>query len=82
VEARPDYLEPHSNFATTLIYFEQDWKGPDMEKINQMLFDGDPGIRIGASDVGDALAIYPVNLQSGEEEILTARLKEVLTTGR
>jgi L-seryl-tRNA(Ser) seleniumtransferase len=80
VEARPDYLEPHSNFATTLIYFEQDWKGPSMERINQMLFDGDPGIRIGASDVGDALAVYPVNLQSGEAEILTARLKEVLTT--
>ncbi|MCH8310678.1 MAG: aminotransferase class V-fold PLP-dependent enzyme [Chloroflexi bacterium] len=78
-EARPDLLESSSNFARAVIHFEQDWNGPTMDRINQMLEDGDPGVRIGASDVGDALAVYPVNLQPGEEEILAARLREVLT---
>lgn len=79
-EARPDYLEASSNFAKAVVHFTQDWDGPTIEQINQMLEDGDPGVRVGLSDVGDALAIYPVNLRSGEEEILAARLREVLTT--
>ena len=81
-EARPDHLESGSNFAKAVIHFDQDWNGPNIEDINQMLFDGDPGVRVGLSDIGDALAVYPVALQPGEEEILAARLKEVLTTGR
>ena len=81
-EARPDHLEAGSNFAKAVIHFDQDWNGPNIEDINQMLFDGDPGVRVGLSDIGDALAVYPVALQPGEEEILAARLKEVLTTGR
>ena len=81
-EARPDHLEGGSNFAKAVIHFDQDWNGPNIEDINQMLFDGDPGVRVGLSDIGDALAVYPVALQPGEEEILAARLKEVLTTGR
>ena len=81
-EARPDHLEGGSNFAKAVIHFDQDWNGPSIEDINQMLFDGDPGVRVGLSDIGDALAVYPVALQPGEEEILAARLKEVLTTGR
>ena len=81
-EARPDHLEGGSNFAKAVIHFDQDWNGPNIEDINQMLFDGDPGVRVGLSDIGDALAVYPVALQPGEEEILAARLKEVLATGR
>lgn len=81
-EARPDHLEGGSNFAKAVIHFDQDWNGPNIEDINQMLFDGDPGVRVGLSDIGDALAVYPVALQPGEEAILAARLKEVLTTGR
>ena len=81
-EARPDHLEGGSNFAKAVIHFDQDWNGPNIEDITQMLFDGDPGVRVGLSDVGDALAVYPVALQPGEEVILAARLKEVLTTGR
>ena len=81
-EARPDHLEGGSNFAKAVIHFDQDWNGPNIEDINQMLFDGDPGVRVGLSDIGDALAVYPVALQPGEEVILAARLKEVLTTGR
>ena len=81
-EARPDHLEGGSNFAKAVIHFDQDWNAPNIEDITQMLFDGDPGVRVGLSDIGDALAVYPVALQPGEEEILAARLKEVLTTGR
>ena len=80
-EARPDLLESSSNFAKAVVHFDQGWNGPSVEQIDQMLEDGDPGVRIGKSDVGDALAVYPVNLQSGEEEILAARLREVLTGG-
>lgn len=80
-EARPDRLESFNNFAKAVVNFEQDWTGPTIEQITQMLEDGEPGVRIGASDGGEALAVFPVNLRPGEEEILAARLKEVLTQG-
>lgn len=77
-EAEPDRDESFTTSARAIIFFEKSWNGPDREIIIQKLIDGDPSIRVGAPRHADGIAIIPVNLQDGEEEIVASRLKGIL----
>ena len=77
-EAELERQESSTTSARAEIIFETSWKGPDRETVVQKLMDGDPSIRVGAARDDHGIAIIPVNLREGEEEIIASRLREIL----
>jgi hypothetical protein len=80
-EARPELQQPVTNNARAMIYFENDWRGPTRDQIVQKLEDGEPGIRVSASNFDGAIGVVPVNLHGDEEVVIAQRLREILTGG-
>ena len=66
-----------------VIYFEPTWNGPSGETVREALAHGVPHIYVqqGTQQGGyfDEIAVDPINLQPGDEEIIAARLREELT---
>ena len=66
-----------------VIYFEPSWQGPSGQAVRDALASGTPHIYIqqGTQQGGyfDEIAVDPINLQPGDEDILAARLREELT---
>ena len=81
MEARPELDEPDSNTARAHVQMTPSWTGPSLDKIGQMLEDGDPGIRVRVSQIDSSFSFIPVNVRDGEEEIVAIRLREILTQG-
>ena len=79
MEARPELDEPDSNTARARVQMTPSWTGPSLDKIGQMLEDGDPGIRVRVSQIDSSFSFIPVNVRDGEEEIVANRLREILT---
>ena len=52
---------------------------PGLEEVVGRLENGDPSIRVGTVGLNRTIAVVPVDLQDGEEEIVARRLKEILT---
>jgi D-glucosaminate-6-phosphate ammonia-lyase len=65
-----------------VIYFEPSWQGPSGHDIREALVKGDPHIYIqqGTQQGGyfDEIAVDPINLLPGDEEIIATRLCEEL----
>jgi D-glucosaminate-6-phosphate ammonia-lyase len=66
-----------------VLYFEPSWTGPSGRAVQLALAAGDPHIYVqqGPHQGGyfDEIAIDPINLQPGDEEIVASRLREELT---
>jgi L-seryl-tRNA(Ser) seleniumtransferase len=66
-----------------VIYFEPSWQGPSGQAVRDALASGTPHIYIqqGTQQGGyfDEIAVDPINLQPGDEDILATRLREELT---
>ena len=66
-----------------VVYFEPSWDGPSGHIIQVALAQGEPHIYVqqGPHQGGyfDEIAIDPINLQPGDEEIIAMRLREELT---
>jgi D-glucosaminate-6-phosphate ammonia-lyase len=66
-----------------VIYFEPSWNGPSGHDVREALAKGDPHIYIqqGTQQGGyfDEIAVDPINLQPGDEEIIAQRLRQELT---
>jgi hypothetical protein len=66
-----------------VIYFEPSWCGPSGQAVREALATGIPHIYVqqGTQQGGyfDEIAVDPINLQPGDEEIIAARLREELT---
>ena len=66
-----------------VIYFEPAWQGPSGDTVRDALAAGNPRIYVQQGTVQggyfDEIAIDPINLQPGEEEIVAARLREELS---
>src|SRR5438034_4576489 len=69
---------PHAVF-----YFTPEWIGPSGHAVQVALAQGEPHIYVqqGAHQGGyaDEIAIDPINLQPGDEQVIVARLREELT---
>ncbi len=65
-----------------VIYFEPSWNGPSGETVREALAAGNPRIYVQQGTVQggyfDEIAVDPINLQPGDEEILATRLREEL----
>ena len=66
-----------------VIYFEPSWDGPSGHTIQVALAQGDPYIYVqqGPHQGGylDEIAVDPINLQPGGEDVIASRLCEELT---
>ena len=78
-DAAPELDEYLRLSARAMIYFEKSWKGPGRQAVVQKLIDGAPSIQVGVAQNGLGIAVIPVNLSDGEEEIVASRLREILT---
>ena len=79
-EATPELDEFLSATPRAFVFLDKSWRGPSEEEVVERLRDGNPSIRVGSAGFAGGIAIIPVNLQDGEEEIVSRRLKEVLTS--
>ncbi|MBM31404.1 MAG: hypothetical protein CL764_00945 [Chloroflexi bacterium] len=61
-----------------VLYFDNMWKGLNSEEIRESLLDNDPSIYVGAGGVSGEINIVVVNLQDGEEKIISDKLNEIL----
>lgn len=66
-----------------VIYFEPSWQGPSGQAVRDALASGTPHIYVqqGTQQGGyfDEIAVDPINLQPGDEDIIATRLREELT---
>ena len=66
-----------------VVYFEPSWDGPSGHTVQVALAQGDPHIYVqqGPHQGGyfDEIAIDPINLQPGDEDIIASRLRQELT---
>jgi L-seryl-tRNA(Ser) seleniumtransferase len=66
-----------------VLYFTPEWVGPSGHTVQVALAQGDPHIYVqqGAHQggYGDEIAVDPINLQPGDEQIVATRLREELT---
>jgi L-seryl-tRNA(Ser) seleniumtransferase len=66
-----------------VIYFEPSWRGPSGQVVREALAAGTPHIYLqqGTQQGGyfDEIAVDPINLQPGDEDIIATRLREELT---
>jgi len=61
-----------------VLYFDDDFAGPSIAEIKELLENGDPGIFVGGGGSRQEINIVMVNVQDGEEIIITDRLNEIL----
>ena len=78
-EARPELEDSRSGHANAVISLEAGRPGPSEAEVIEQLREGDPSILLGAAGPEGGIAVVPVNLRDGEEEIVARRLREVLT---
>lgn len=76
-EACPMLDEADRTHPRVLIYFDEAWAGPSESEVVRHLMDGDPSIRVRAASYVGGIAIVPVNLMDGDEEIIVRRIKEI-----
>ena len=81
-EATPELDEFESTVPRAYIFFERSWQGPSEGEVIQRLEEGDPPIYVRSAGFTGGIAVVPVNLRDGEEEIISRRLKETLTARR
>src|SRR5262245_59282919 len=66
-----------------VIYFTPEWVGPSGTAVQVALAKGEPHVYVqqGAHQGGyvDEIAVDPINLQPGDEQVIAARLREELT---
>ena len=78
-EARPELEDSRSGHAKAVISLEAGRPGPSEAEVIEQLREGDPSILLGPAGPEGGIAVVPVNLRNGEEEIVARRLREVLT---
>lgn len=77
-EARPEFQDANAGHARAMIFLEGGWDGPSEPEVTEMLRQGDPPIYLAEAGPEGGIAVVPVNLRSGEEEIVANRLREIL----
>ncbi len=76
-EARPELDEADRTHPRVLIFFDKAWRGPSESEVVRYLMNGDPSIRVRAASYAGGIAIVPVNLMDGDEEIIVRRIMEI-----
>ena len=79
-EARPEIEDSSSGYSRVLIFLERTWRGKTEAEVIEQLRQGEPPIYLGAAGPEGGIAVVPVNLRDGEDEIVAKRLREILTS--
>lgn len=78
IEVSIQHDDVNYNVPTLVIQFSSNWKGKTPNEILKAMIKGDPPIFMQYFKGLSHLTVSPINLQSGEEKIITKRLMEVL----
>ena len=73
--------EFHFTSARAVIKLDGNPAGLDVPSLSRELEAGDPAITLWPDEYNNSVAVYPVNLQAGEPEMIADRLRELLTRG-
>jgi L-seryl-tRNA(Ser) seleniumtransferase len=79
VDIRLEDNDPDRQGPNAVVYFNDDWDGPDSRTILERLAARTPSIRLGYGKRGDELFVAPVTLQPGDEAEVATALREELT---
>ena len=79
-EARPELENSTSGHTRALIFIDKDHPNLSEVEVIEKLMDGDPPISVGVAGPQGGIAVVPVNLHDGEEEIIGNRLREILSS--
>ena len=78
-EAAPERDEFETISPRAVIFFDQTWEGPREDEVIRKLKEGEPSIRVRRAEIFGGVAVNPVNLRDGEEEMVSRRLQEILS---
>ena len=79
VDIRLEDNDPDRQGPNTVVYFNDEWDGPESRTILERLAARTPSIRLGFGKRGDELFVAPVTLQPGDEEEVAIAIREELT---
>jgi len=79
VDIRIEDNDPDRQGPNTVVYFKDDWDGPDSQTIIANLAARTPSIRLGYGKRGNEIFVAPVTLQAGDEAEVSKALREELT---
>ena len=79
VDIRIEDNDPDRQGPNTVVYFNDDWDGPDSQTIIANLAARTPSIRLGYGKRGNEIFVAPVTLQAGDEAEVSKALREELT---
>ena len=78
IDARVEHDPPHHRIPHAVVYFSDDWRGPDRMEIQRRLLAGSPRVYIQIIGSSGELYVDPMNLEEGQHEVVAERLREVL----
>ena len=73
VEHGPSHRIPHA-----VLYFDEQWRGPDRLEIQRRLMAGEPRVYVQVIGPQGEFYVDPLNIQDGELDIVARRVREVL----
>jgi len=74
----PELDEAGTTYDRALIFLDKSRGGTTEEQIVDELAAGDPSIRVRSAGPAGGIAIIPVNLRDGEEELIANRIRQML----
>ena len=78
IDARLEHDPPNHRIPHAVVYFTDDWRGPDRLEIQRRLLAGSPRVYIQVIGSSGELYVDPMNLEEGQHEVVAERLREVL----
>jgi len=78
IDARVEHDPPNHRIPSAVVYFTDDWRGPDRMEIQRRLLAGNPRVYVQILGLSGELYVDPMNLEEGQHKIVAERLNETL----
>jgi len=78
IHARVEHNPPDHRIPSAVVYFTDNWRGPDRMEIQRRLLAGVPRVYVQIIGPSGELYVDPMNLEEGQHEIVAEKLRETL----
>ena len=79
IQATPELDAFESATARVFVFRDHDYPGPSESEIEAHLKDGDPPIYVFSADHSNGIALSPVCLVDGDDDIIVQRFREIMS---